>query len=187
VAILGEASDKALWIGPAEEIRQLHQGILSAARNSLTTAIRIGEILSQVKEALKHGEWLPWLAEHAPFHENTARNYIRVFEKRYELKSTNVVDLSAAYAALSNGNGDSHRPQQLHEPNFHSQAVRLRQNLVGLFNHHLQRRPLRSWQTEEIYDLLCSLKSVTEICQQLELELGTRNDLPASYRSANGN
>ncbi len=70
----------------------------------------------------------------------------------------------------SNGLGQ----QQLHEPNFHSQAVRLRQSLVGLFSHYLQRRPIKIWANEEIHDLLCSFKPLSQICAQLEDELSAR-------------
>jgi hypothetical protein len=188
VAIEVAQSDKTLWTYPAEEISRLHKEILSHARASLQNAIRIGEVLSQVKEALKHGEWLPWLEEYAPFAERTARNYVKVFDNRVALKSASVADLGAAYSfLLSNGNeaSDAGTPR-LHEPNFHSQAVRLRQNLVGVFNHYLQRRPLKVWQTEEVYDLLCSLKPLIEMCTQLELELGTRSDVPSSYRATHG-
>ena len=189
MAILGEASDKALWVGPANEIAQLHGEILEHARASLDKAIRIGEILTQVKGAIGHGNWLPWLAESVSFSRQTSDNYVWCFDNRETLKLLNVSNLAEAYSfkrlGLSESNGD--RPQQLHEPNFHSQAVRLEQNLVGLFTHYLQRRPLKSWRTEEIYDLLSSLKPLSEVVTQLESELGTRNDLPASYRQQNAN
>ena len=186
MAITLAASDKSLWVGPAVEINSLHNKILEHARASLDDAIRIGEVLTQVKDALKHGEWLPWLAEFAGFSRQTSDNYVWCFDNREALRSLNVSNLSDAYSFKRLGFTESNgEPQQLHEPNFHSQAIRLEQNLVGLFTHYLQRRPLKSWHTEEIYDLLCSLKSVNDICTQLELELGTRNDLPSAYRQAN--
>jgi DUF3102 family protein len=45
----------------AQEIRDLHGEILAVARTSLEKAIRIGELLTQAKQSLAHGEWLPWL------------------------------------------------------------------------------------------------------------------------------
>jgi len=185
VAILGEASDKALWVGPTDEIIRLHGEILGHARQSLNNAIRIGEILSQVKGAVKHGEWLPWIKEFAPFSIKTAERYMACFENREKI--ANLTNLTDAYVLILPNSSNGSEPQQLHEPNFHSQAVRLEQNLVGLFTHYLQRRPLKSWRTEEIYDLLSSLKPLSEVVTQLESELGTRNDIPASYRSQNAN
>ena len=189
VANSAQLDNPNAWAPAVSRITLLHQSIVDYARLSLDNAITIGEILSGIKDTLKHGEWLPWIEQYAPFAERTARNYIKVFVNRVALKSASVADLGAAYSfLLSNGSENGRdQPQQLHEPNFHSQAVRLRQNLVGLFTHYLQRRPLKVWQTEEIYDLLCSLKSVKDICAQLELELGTRDDLPAAYRQENGN
>jgi hypothetical protein len=104
-----------------------------------------------------------------------------LFDNKDHLKSESVSDLGDAYSLLLNQsvNGSTpDKPQQLHEPNFHSQAVRLRQNLVGLFNHYLQRRPLRTWHTEEIFDLLSSLQQVQSLCDQLRQELSTRSDAP---------
>jgi len=170
------------WADTAEEINRLHADILSHARQSVENAIRIGEILSHVKESLKHGEWLPWIKANVPFSDQSARNYIRCCDHRDQLKFKNDLNLSDAYAlALSNGNGKDPRAARLHTPNFHSQAVRLRQTLVGLFNHYLQRRPLKQWHTEEVYDLLCSLEPLTEVCNTLRSELSTRNDLPRTY------
>ena len=40
------------------EITQLHAQILAAARTALDKAIRLGELLTSIKGALKHGEWL---------------------------------------------------------------------------------------------------------------------------------
>jgi len=185
VAILGEARDKALWVGPVDEIVLLHHDILGHARQSLNNAIRIGEILSQVKGALKHGEWLPWIKEFAPFSIKTAERYMACFENKEKI--ANLTNLTDAYVLVLPNASNGAEPQQLHEPNFHSQAVRLEQNLVGLFTHYLQRRPLKSWQTEEVYDLLCSLKPLHDVVAMLESELGTRHDLPASYRSQNAN
>lgn len=40
--------------------------------------IGIGQHLIEAKAMLSHGEWLPWLSEHAHFSEKTAQNYMRV-------------------------------------------------------------------------------------------------------------
>jgi hypothetical protein len=179
-----QVSNPNLWANAVRELQELEAEIIRHARDALTNAIRCGEILSQVRETLKHGEFLEWIQEFAPFSRRSAYNYIRLFDNKDDLKLANVANLSDAYSALLAAPIiESGEPQKLHEPNFHSQAVRLRQNLIGLFNHYLQRRPLNHWHTEEVYDLLCSLRPLTEICTQLELELGTRNDVPATYRS----
>ena len=83
------------------EIRKLHCDICEAARTSLNKAIRIGEILTEVKSQLKHGEWLPWLTQHLPFSGRTARNYMQCYEQRERLKLANVANLSEAYDLLA--------------------------------------------------------------------------------------
>ena len=47
--------------GAASEINRLHAEICQAARATIEKAIRIGELLTEQKAGLKHGEWLPWL------------------------------------------------------------------------------------------------------------------------------
>jgi F0F1-type ATP synthase membrane subunit b/b' len=83
------------------EVGALHNEVLGAARTSLPKAIRIGEILSGFKPAVGHGNWLGWLAANVSFSERTARNYIRVFEHRTELKSAIIADLTDAYRLLA--------------------------------------------------------------------------------------
>lgn len=81
------------------EISRLHGEILAEARTSLTKAIRIGELLCRVRDSRK-GKWLAWLKDNVPFSDQTARNYIRCFDRRADLEFKNVLNLSDAYAFL---------------------------------------------------------------------------------------
>lgn len=92
-----------------DEIRKLHDEINGFGRKALDNAIRIGELLTQEKAKLDHGEWLPWVQVNMPFTDRTARNYIRCFEKRDRLKSENVSDLAEAYRLLAPP--PDHRPK----------------------------------------------------------------------------
>jgi hypothetical protein len=83
----------------AKEIARLHGDILSAARMSLEKAIRIGELLSRVRASRK-GKWLAWIKESAPFSDQTARNYIRVYHQRDDPRFKTVLNLNDAYALL---------------------------------------------------------------------------------------
>jgi hypothetical protein len=83
------------------EIVSRHKRIMDAMRNSVADAIRIGELLTEAKASLGHGEWLPWMEKHLPFSQMTASRYVRVFEKRDQLKLNNVFNLSDAYKLLS--------------------------------------------------------------------------------------
>ena len=84
-----------------EQILKLHAEILDAVRTSLPKAIKIGELLTGIKDKMEHGQWLPWVQKNLPFAERTVRNYCRCFAERDKLKSANVADLSGAYILLS--------------------------------------------------------------------------------------
>jgi hypothetical protein len=85
------------------EIRTLHAEILGTARMSLEKAIRIGELLYQIKKDEGHGNWLSWLEENLPFSHSTASNYMGCFDRRAELlaKFPTVGNLREAYGLLT--------------------------------------------------------------------------------------
>jgi len=82
-----------------EQIINLHTGIMSAARRSVQDAIKIGEIIAIQKPELEmKNEFNSWLKS-LPFAENTARNYIQLFNYRH--KTSTIEDLSTAYKKVS--------------------------------------------------------------------------------------
>jgi hypothetical protein len=83
------------------ELLQLHDEVVCAARMSLPKAIRAGEILLGFKKKAGHGNWLQWLEDNVPFSDRTARNYMRVFEHRAELRAETISDLTMAYRLLA--------------------------------------------------------------------------------------
>jgi hypothetical protein len=85
----------------ATEINRLHGELAGLARITLEKGIRIGELLAEQKAQLKHGDWLPWVNENLEFSERTARNYLSLFQRREELKSANIADLTDAYRMLA--------------------------------------------------------------------------------------
>jgi hypothetical protein len=84
-----------------KEIKKLHGAIIHAAKTSLDSAIRIGELLTKARAKVQHGEWESWAEKHLPFDVRTARNYLRVYEGRDRLKTETVSDLTTAYKFLS--------------------------------------------------------------------------------------
>jgi hypothetical protein len=87
----------------AEEITRLHNEIISNLRQSLDSAIRIGQLLIEQKDDLKHGQWGLWIQDNLPFTDRTARNYMRVYRERDRLKTETVSDLQSAYKLLARG------------------------------------------------------------------------------------
>jgi hypothetical protein len=83
-----------------EEIKRLHNEILGFVKLSLENAIRIGQLLTDQKEELGHGEFIRWIKDNLPFTDRAARRYMGLWRYRDTLKSENVSDLSSAYQLL---------------------------------------------------------------------------------------
>lgn len=88
-------------LGRVAKIISLHAEIAGHFRQSLEKAIRIGELLSEQKAVLKHGEFTAWITRNLPFTDRTARSYMRVYENRDRLKTESVSDLTTAYRLLA--------------------------------------------------------------------------------------
>ena len=77
-------------------------GIVSGAfKMTLPIAIEMGEILTEQKADLEHGQWLPWVEENLIFSDRSARDYMRFYDRREELKSATVADLRDARKLLT--------------------------------------------------------------------------------------
>lgn len=77
-----------------DRIIELHMGIVQVARRSVMDAIKIGQLLSEQKERMKHGEFLPWLEE-LPFEQRTSYRYMALYQ--YHDKIAIVANLQEAY------------------------------------------------------------------------------------------
>lgn len=60
------------------EINEAHQLARECAETAIKHAIRCGELLQQQKDALRHGEFLPWVEAHCEFSPRTAQRYMQV-------------------------------------------------------------------------------------------------------------
>lgn len=90
-----------------KEVIALHGEIMGGVRTTLAKAIRIGELLTEMKGGLKHGQWLAWIKESLPFDQKTAWNYMRVFERKDKLGTIPNLGPSDAYKMLSEGTKDA--------------------------------------------------------------------------------
>jgi hypothetical protein len=73
-----------------------HRAYESTQAAALEHAIAAGDALIEAKARLPHGEWLPWLREHAEFGERTARHYMAIARNRKR-----VADLGSVRAAVA--------------------------------------------------------------------------------------
>ncbi len=68
----------------AEQVKSSAETIRQQLRNTLESAVKIGQELLAVKEALPHGQFLPWLQAEFGWAERTAYNFMSVAQ-RFEL------------------------------------------------------------------------------------------------------
>ena len=86
-----------------KEIVRLHESVWGHTRKTVKTMIRIGELLTEIKGGLKHGEWLPWIEKNLPFDQKTAWNYMHVFELRDKLGTIPNLSITDVYRLLTSG------------------------------------------------------------------------------------
>ena len=83
-----------------QQINSLHSAIEIAARQTLEKVYQLGEILTQVKAELKHGEFTSWIESNTDITPRTARNYMKLAANKQMLETENVSVLSEAYKRL---------------------------------------------------------------------------------------
>ena len=87
----------------AVQVNELHAEFLGAARRTLDIGIKIGGLLALKKEGLGHGAWLPWCEKYLRFSDRTARNYLRLWTHREDLKLASNASMAEAYKLLDTG------------------------------------------------------------------------------------
>ena len=86
------------------ELSEIHEKIGNHIKMTLYEAIRAGQILSEQKEGMKHGEFTPWVNDNLSFDIRTAQRYMRAYNNRERIeegvKSDSVSFLTDAYRLL---------------------------------------------------------------------------------------
>jgi len=62
----------------AQDIRREHEAAQQAFASAVEHAVRCGELLAEAKAQVRHGAWLPWLAENFLASVRTAQGYMRL-------------------------------------------------------------------------------------------------------------
>lgn len=83
----------------ADVINSLHSGIIEKLRTSVQDAIEIGRLLTEQKEDLAHGDFLPWIDENCRFSDDTARRYMSLSAHADKIRS--VRNLQEAYQKVA--------------------------------------------------------------------------------------
>lgn len=82
-----------------QELRSIHADMESLnhiGQTSISTAHRIGGLLIEAKSLVKHGEWLPWLAD-VGIKATTATSYMRI-HREFILEDAERVGISVGDA-----------------------------------------------------------------------------------------
>ena len=85
----------AIITNNTKELNDLHQQIEGKLRSTVQDAIRAGELLTQAKDKLAHGELGQWIENNCIFSSKTAYRYMGIFE--HKSKIVTVTNLPEAY------------------------------------------------------------------------------------------
>ena len=83
-----------------DKINRLHSANVQDVKEMLNRSIEIGGELFEQKECMKHGEFIPWVEKNASFADRTARDYMKMYRYREELKTASLADLTGARNAI---------------------------------------------------------------------------------------
>lgn len=107
------ATHKGVALSKVRELRKLYtemQGLFLAA---LEKAMRMGEILSEIKDELPHGQFGVWIdSAGLPFKARTARLYMKIYDRREEISAAGISGVAEAQKFLSSGGVDPDEKRQ---------------------------------------------------------------------------
>ena len=84
----------------AEEINDLQLEFNKSMNMSLALAIELGKKLIEAKDDIPHGKFSEWVHNHLSFTERTSQNYMKLYERRDELKKAGIEQITDAYAHI---------------------------------------------------------------------------------------
>ena len=95
---------------------------LDAKRRGGEAILTIGRCLTEAKQAIPHGEWLPWLNERVEFSERTARRFMKLYRECSNRPA--LADLGASKALMLLALPDSERDQFVEDHNVIDMSAR---------------------------------------------------------------
>ena len=104
------------------DIEVITQEILDAKRRGGEAILTIGRCLTEAKQALPHGEWLPWLNERVELSERAAQRFMRL--SREWSNPTTLSDLGASKALMLLALPEPERDQFMEDHNVIDMSAR---------------------------------------------------------------
>lgn len=163
----------------APRVTAIHEAIERAERHGSAAIHQVGlriaaccdagDLLTEQRGELRHGEWLPWLADNVPqITAQTARNWMRLAAARAE----DALDFDSARGIrhamimagiIPEGGSDSGGPRAESPSPYLLHVGRLERSLTAA----VQRRPIPEWTAEERTQAAERLRPVVEIYREL--------------------
>jgi len=84
-----------------DRLNELHGEIHRDAQSLLEKVIEAGQILTEVKGSLPHGDFTQWVNDKVVFSMRTAQRYMKIYSHREELKNDSVSLLNDAHKMLT--------------------------------------------------------------------------------------
>lgn len=95
---------KGIAIAKVKELRKLYGEMQSLFLAALDKAIRMGEILSDIKAELPHGQFQTWVnSSGLPFKDRSARLYMRLAKHKEQIQLAGINGIEEAYKFISSG------------------------------------------------------------------------------------
>lgn len=85
------------------DLAALHGILTGLSQKTVVVIFAMGKVLSEVKETLNHGEFLPWVEQNCPFERTTAFRYMQVYERYKDEPRKALAELSISEAYVEAG------------------------------------------------------------------------------------
>jgi hypothetical protein len=89
----------------AAEIRTAHADTLRHVRSAIEQAIAVGNLLTEAKDLIGHGDWLPWLKDHCAMSTRTAQRYMTLARSEANTPRVALLGIRAAEEAIAKHKG----------------------------------------------------------------------------------
>ncbi len=120
----------------AGEIRREHEAVEAGIRATVIAAIRCGELLTEAKSKVQHGEWYSWLESNFPSTPQTATGYMRLAANREQIESASSIRGAlrqlAAPSETEVGAGDPPSGLEISREDWATLTERQREHLLHL-------------------------------------------------------
>jgi hypothetical protein len=96
----GEIVDETSLLALASTANRCHAEVRASGQTMLESAWHAGQALIAAKAQLRHGKWLPWLAENFNGSQQCANNYMRIASNYQTSSNLDEESIDAALRAM---------------------------------------------------------------------------------------